>query len=936
MRIMGDTHFRTDRPCVILAGAGTGKTRTITDKAVQLIRGKTFSPQQVVCVTFSNEAVASLESRLKANLEEYEMPVIRTFHGLCGDLLREHGASIGISPRFRVITPEDGMILLYQYFKIHATRCRQYIETASSLKESNTRIEEYEQYIAHAEAALPPHPEQELETLKLKLHTSTLEKPEKDALKKKIDELHMFVQQKRFLQAWRSYEKIKAKQQLLDYADLQQKALLLLQRSPALAQQIGYLIVDEFQDTNKIQLDLIHALAPKGNVTIVGDLNQSIYQFRGAYSGTFDAFKKLYAIEDITKLSNSHRSPNTVLRVAHAAIKHNYANEQDCFLVKNAQDREGDQVTLYELLNAKEEVRKIVEVIEQELQQGTKAESICVLFRTHNQATLLKRALDDKAIPYSSVRRESLLTQPLIEKIRVLSIITDKLAREGVGGGHSWWTAARLGGLSSEDLASFGKIIKEYRASVPLSRYLIDNELELSDDGKAKIKVIKAQLKELESVAKAPLMDFIGKASSLFSETIDEHERVSLKAFTTYAQEFSERESADIGTFLAHLDAREQLDLGLSMPEVVSSGAKIMTAHATKGLEYDVVIIANLVQGKFPIESVSVNKLIPEKLTMESLDQQVAEERRLFYVACTRAKQRLYLTYATQYGAKSFDPSQFLKEVRSNDNPDIRFVKDHEVKALEELATPVIQKTEIKRAITFSPSALTLFANCQKKYEYRYVFNMPEEISGREQRALGTFVHLVIDMGIKELFTSERQFLQLAEQLALKPEWAGVNMSEAHSLLKVFFERNKDKYTKDSKSEQVLFLTLDGLKFVGHADRIDFSPDGIEIIDYKTGNHVPYGKERDWQLGFYALAARRLGAVKRVTLDVFKNEKPLEYELDSKGVARDIRSNRIAFSLPQVRKELVETAQAILASYQKGFTRCPAEKSCEFCGKLGK
>ncbi|MEK6898546.1 MAG: ATP-dependent DNA helicase [Nanoarchaeota archaeon] len=929
-----------DKPCVILAGAGTGKTRTISDKVTYLVKNKIFSPGRIACVTFSNEAVDSLHKRLVGMVGEQAVPIVRTFHGLCGDLLREYGEKIGISKKFKIITPEDGMIMLYQYFKTIPIRCSQYIEAIGALKESSIMLEKYESFLKNSAKDFPDNPEAELEKLTLRHHSTRLEKEEKDEIKKEIERLGTYVQQRRFLQSWRGYEKIKLKYNMLDYSDLHYYALKLLEKEPSLASNFGYLIVDEFQDTNKIQLDLLFALAPRGNITIVGDLNQSIYQFRGAYGGTFDEFKKRYGKTEFVKLDKSHRSPNKILKVAHKAIENNYKDKDECFSVLNAREIEGEKVNVIELLDSKEEVRKIVEIIESEIKSGVLGGEICVLFRTHNQANLLKKALQGRGIVFSSSKRQSLLAHTRIELIRNLCVILDKIFQAKSGGSNAWWGFAKIQGIDGEELGKFGKYVREHKGAEGLSLYLLKNVPEIfSNESKKKFEIMQVLLRELEKLKGQQLSALIANIASRVSREED-GENAIIQTFTEYAKEFSEREYADLESFLAHLDARTHLGLDLAMPKAKSEGVRIMTAHATKGLEYEIVIIANLVQGKFPITTISGNKLIPADFNLtseeEQEEQQLAEERRLFYVACTRTKKRLYLTYAQKYGAKNLEVSQFLNEIDFKNNENVTFLRD--LDKTEEIDSDfgVTEKIEVKKDITFSPSALNLFKDCQKKYEYKYVFNMPEEIVTWEQRSLGSFVHLIIEEGVKELFTSDRQFISLAEQMALKAEWRGVNLKEAEHLLKIFFERNKNKYNKESKNEQSLFLSLDGLRFIGYADRIDFHLDWIEIIDYKTGAHVPYGRERDWQLGFYALAAQRLGNVKRVTLDVFKNEKPLEYEIDNMGIARDSRSNRMAFSLHEVRKEIIEAAKEILECYKKGFAFCKAEKNCEFCAKIEK
>ena len=231
-----------------------------------------------------------------------------------------------------------------------------------------------------------------------------------------------------------------------------------------------------------------------------------------------------------------------------------------------------------------------------------------------------------------------------------------------------------------------------------------------------------------------------------------------------------------------------------------------------------------------------------------------------------------------------------------------------------------------------SPSALLLFKECQKKFEYKYVYNMPDKkpISW-EQIMLGSFIHLILEKGVKENFQTEKQFIDLTKQLHREEQWQNVDLDKAIHLIKIFYIRNKNKYNKQSKTEQFLQMKLGGLNFVGFADRIDFTPNGLEIIDYKTGQSNIYALNRNWQLGYYALAAQKIGKVHKITLDMLQHDKPLEFELDNRGVAHCIGADRISFNLYDIEKELVDAAHEIAYAYENGFEPCPIEKGCEFC-----
>ena len=206
---------------------------------------------------------------------------------------------------------------------------------------------------------------------------------------------------------------------------------------------------------------------------------------------------------------------------------------------------------------------------------------------------------------------------------------------------------------------------------------------------------------------------------------------------------------------------------------------------------------------------------------------------------------------------------------------------------------------------------------------------------GWEAIKLGSFVHLIFEKGVQDKFKSLDEFIQLAKELNMDEEWSSVNLEEAETLIKVFFERNKNKYNEKSKIEQYLPLTISGISFIGYADRIDFSVKGAEIIDYKTGKSKIEGKDRNWQLGFYALAEKSIyGKVHKVTLDMLKQERPIEFEIDDLGNAHCISSKFIeGFNIYDVQKQLLDTAKKIQEAYKQGFKPCPIDKNCDFCNE---
>ncbi len=982
-------------PCVIIAGAGTGKTYTIVEKVKHLVENAIYPAEKIVCITFSNEAANNLTVRIRKKITGAN-PIIRTFHGFSADLLRMHGNQVDIAKDFKILDTDQAKIVLHKNLRIPAGNCHKYMGTIGTAKDLGITLEELSQYfLAKSKRFADIDIQKRLELLTFELQTIhiTNEWKKKKLIVSEINQIKNLIELKKFINAWNAYEKLKRKNNYQDYSDLNKNALLLLRKDPNLTNSYEYIIIDEFQDTNKMQLDFVTELAKNRNVTIVGDSNQSIYRFRGAYRENLQAFKNSFAVTeaDTFTLAQSYRSPNRILRIAHKLISNNYKNQNECLFVKNIHNREGDKIEVHELKDAREEARKIVEIIQQEQQRGTQIEEICVMFRAHQYGRIIRRALEHKNIPYVAVSKSSLLKQKSVKTARDFLIILDKLKRKEKGGEQAWWDLVYTLGFPASDLIIMGKALKAFTREKEkkenngkdiISTYVLNTleGLNLSEKGHCAAKILIEKIKALLHQIDKPISQLIKEVymiGGLINEQRTKQEKeimLNLNKFYEIAKSHEELYDADLNNFLYYLEILESLNIEVEASTLEEAGVRLMTSHATKGLEFKTVIVTNMAQGRFPVERYVTNPLIPTELLPDAKEElkqcneekeaflvqyekyhQLLEERRLAYVSFTRAKERLILTFAAQYGTKRTAPSQFLEEIGYKDNPDIQFTIDSDQKAHESelfpaLTIPSVDAPNFEQSLDvilkagenkeehrkLSPSALLLFDKCQKQFEYKYVYNMPEQKTlSWEAMRLGSFVHIVLEKGVSAGFSALEEFIQLAQALRLEEDWESVELQEAEILIRVFFARNRSRYNEKSKTEQYLALKLADIDFMGFADRIDFTLKGAEIIDYKTGKMTIALKDRNWQLGFYALAAKhQYGSVSRVILDMLKQEKPLEFSIDKEGNARCESSHYInGFNIYDIEQELIETAKAIQSAYKNGFKACPIEKNCDFCNE---
>lgn len=995
---------KTKGPCVILAGAGTGKTHTIVEKVKYLVNEKIYPAGEIVCITFSNEAANNLSLRISNLLADSaeEKPVIRTFHAFSADLLRTYGEAIGINKDFKILDPDQAKVILHRSLRVNVANCHKYISTIGIAKDLGIDISQYQDYLEKRELEyLGVDLAKRLDNLGFELQTLHLryDSKKRKILMEEIKKIKDLIELRKFTNAWNAYEKIKIKNNHLDYSDLNKNALSLVKKNADISKSFSYLIIDEFQDTNKLQLEFAVALARHNNITVVGDLNQSIYRFRGAYKNNLEIFKKAFNVKqsDIFTLDKSYRSSNKVLKIAHQLISLNYKNKEDCFFVQNFEDREGCEVKTYELVNSKEEARKVVEIIKEEIASGRALSDICIMFRAHQQGRIFKKLLEQEGISFVSVAKASLLKQKSVKTAHDFLVIIDKIKRKQTGGEEAWWDLIYQLDFKRSDLIEIGREIKKFskrKSDVDevaageenISSFLLNrlDKLSLSDKGKMVSRILIDKIKEmltLETTKISEVLKEVYKIAGLLNEQKTRKEKeviLNLNRFYEVAKVHEDLYDSDIDNFLHYLGVLENLGIEMEASTLEEEGVRLMTSHSTKGLEFGVVIVTNLSQGRFPIDRYMSNSLVPTQLLPEVQEeishlsdkekeefigeyekrQQLLEERRLAYVSFTRAKEKLYLTFAQEYGGKQCMPSQFLFDVNYKQNADISYEIDNEKKyvdnmelekieprissilhaddmesAINELDEKKTQKEEHQR---FSPSALLLFQDCQKEFEYKYVYNMPEKKSiSWEAMRLGSFVHLVLEKGVSERFKKVEEFISLSKEMAMEVDWESIDTNEAQTLIRVFFERNKGRYNEHSKTEEFLSLKLADLDFIGFADRIDFSDLGCEIIDYKTGKTNIAPKHRNWQLGFYALAAeKQYGKVRKVVLDMLKQERPLEFEIDYKGNAKCVSSQYIdGFNIYSVRDELIAAAKQIKEAYVKGFKACTIEDNCDFCNE---
>ena len=609
-----------DGPLLILAGAGSGKTKTLTHRIAYLIGELKVFPSRILAVTFTNKAAKEMRQRLAQLLDEEAdnrqfMPWMGTFHSICVRILRMDGAHIGLDKRFLIYDTDDQVSLMKQIMKARGLtdkdiKPRAVLSVISNAKNEMRSAEDFSM------SARGPR-------------------------EQKIAELFF------------AYEKALKEAAALDFDDLLTKTVELLQNSPEIRRkwqrQFEYILIDEYQDTNAVQYALIKLLVnERRNLCVVGDDAQSIYSFRGADYTNILNFERDFPGTIVVKLEQNYRSTGAILDLANSLIQHNIHRTD-----KNLWTANGDGIDpkLWQLYSESEEALAIANEIQAQIVNGRQYGDVAVLYRTNAQSYAIERALRQSYIPYKIVGGLRFLDRAVVKDVlaylRLLYQPSDRVSflrivnvpKRGIGTVSvakflDWNDAARrdiVSGLLAVEEAN-NLTARAKRSLLELGKIL--EELRQEIDGSP------AELIE-KIMRKTGYQDFINDGTPQAEERM-ENIGVLLAEAKAYV---------DVPAFL------EEMALMSSADTAAEQQVMLMTLHAAKGLEFPVVFLAGLEEG-----------ILPHARVFDSgKADDIEEERRLCYVGVTRAREELFISCAssrTQFGQIGYNmPSRFLDEM---------------------------------------------------------------------------------------------------------------------------------------------------------------------------------------------------------------------------------------------------------------------------------
>ena len=936
-------------PLLVVAGAGTGKTLVITHRIAHLVNNKMANPDQILALTFTEKAAAEMAERVDVLLPYgFSNVPISTFHAFGDQIIRHYGLELGLNPDFQVLSQPEQMIFFrehlfdfplkhYRPLSDPARFIQAMLTVISRAKDEDVTVDDYRVYAEALRLDLPNHIED----------TAYLDHLEK---------------QEEISGTYTAYQQLLAGEGKADFGDQVSLVLKLFRERPTILQTVRnkykYVLVDEFQDTNYAQFQLIQLLGgDQANITVVGDDDQSIYKFRGAAISNILSFMEIYPKAKQVVLTENFRSTQIILDTAYRLISHNNPDRLEVKSRINKRlkaNREGQHIVEHlhcdTLTTESDRVAQIIcDLIQNKEYQYNE---IAILVRANRDADPFIRALNMKQIPWRFSGNRGLYNRPEVKiLISFLKLIADP--HDTISLYHL--ASSEIYELSvMEDLQRCVNMAHSHHQSLYAIFKKLDEIEDLADiSSEAKItfqKIVSDIHKYLDlsrnHITGNVLYQFITESNYLKrlaqQESLENHMRIqNIANFFNVIWAFAQVAKDDrVLHFVQYLDLLIEAgdNPGTAEADPAEDAVHILTVHKAKGLEWPVVFMVSLLHNKFPHTRRKEPIELPEKLVKDLLpegDFHLQEERRLFYVGMTRAKERLYFTSAQDYGGvRKRKISQFILEALDRPNIEEINIKSSAIEQIQRFAP-----TQIRSDVEMNPIPADVILNlshyqvddyqtCPLKYKYVHILRLP---FFHHTIVYGKAVHSAVELYFRHKINGLQ--VQLEDLYnAYETSWRNIGfLSREHEerrfeagklSIKKFYDREEASGIVPMLIEEKFSFLQDKNRVAGRWDRIDERDGKIVIVDFKTSEvydqeSADKKTQNSLQLAIYGLAY--LNTCRKLPDFV-----ELHF-LESGLVGRTELKEK---QLDKAKKMIVESADGIR---KRDYSARPGYKSCRIC-----
>ncbi|MGC8634630.1 MAG: ATP-dependent helicase [Candidatus Limnocylindrales bacterium] len=943
---------------LIVAGAGTGKTRVITRRIAWLIATRRARPSEILALTFTDRAADEMQARVDELVPYgYADTAIHTFHAFGDRLVREFAFQLGLPSDPRVLSRAETVVFLREHlFELGLDRYRPLGDPTRFLGALAGLISRAKDEDVDAAAYLA-HARELVESARSALDAGNARPGEQDgqraatALRASLEEAES---QLELAGAYARYQELLSAAGYLDFGDQVHLALRLLREHAvalqALRRRFRYILVDEFQDTNRTQLELLALLAgPGGNLTVVGDDDQAIYAFRGAAIRNILEFRERFSARVIV-LRRNHRSRAPILEAARRLIRHNDPDRLevreglDKRLVAVRRARRPAPVRHHAFATSDAEADFIGDQIAQRLQRGIAPREIAVLVRTNAIADPLLRSLNMRGIPWRFSGSSGLYAQPQVR--RLLAFLRAVANPDSTVDLYALAAEApyRLGGTELARLVQTARRTNRSLWSV-LREQAADGDPALGTESREALRRLVGDLEaEIELAQQRPagevLYDYLRRCGTLAELAAagpgaEARLRETARFFDVVRRQSELLRDPRIAFLAPYLGVLVEAGDEPSAEEEEVDAVSVLTVHRAKGLEFRIVFVAGLADGRFPMRARRATLDLPRRLDAsagaEGADN-LAEERRLCYVAMTRARDELVLTSAADTGGRRLRQlSPFVLEAL--DSPAAPVAPVGAASAIERNrpaeALSASQGAGLPSAGRLSFTQLEDYLSCPARFRYRHVLRLPSP--PHHAITYGIAVHeAVAAFGRSQLQGRPLGAEGLLEVFArawsgegfLSREHEEARLRVGRAALLRFREEALVSAYHPIAIEEPFTVPLGGIRLQGRFDRVDEGPEGVVVTDFKSSDVRDPARARQraresLQLALYALAWQaREGALPAATQLVF---------LDS-GVIGRVAPD--AARLARAATKAGEAADGIAAG---AFGAQPDPVTCRFC-----